>query len=302
MHPFFSVVIPSYNRKLYVQESIDSVLAQRFSQFEIIVVDDGSTDGSYEFLKEKYRDEKRIQILRQPNLERGAARNTGIKAARGKYIQLLDSDDRLLPEHLEILHSHIIQLEPSFISTKFKFIVGDKLLSSDNCHLPEGFYTYRLFLQGNPLACNVCIKKDNPKLRFFEEDRKYSIKEDWMFFMENLSDQQLYLIDKVTVHMLEHKGRSMHGNHQELIQKTFLAADWIKQRLNLSHLEDKQLYSHVNYFSAVHSYIEGKRFEVFSYLWKSISLHGLRKKHLLLFMKNIPGHRMLKQLKEFLRG
>jgi len=302
MRPFFSVVIPSYNRKHYVQDSINSVLKQSFSKLEIIVIDDGSTDGSYEYLLEHYKDENRVQIIRQINLERGAARNTGIKASSGEYIQFLDSDDKLLPEHFQELHNHILRLQPDFISTKFKFLVGDRLLSSDNCRLNEGYYTYSLFLNGNPLACNVCIRKDNPKLRFFEEDRRYSIKEDWMFFIENLIDQQIYLVDKVTVHMLEHDGRSMHGNHQELIKKTLLAAEWIKHRVTLNSNEYKQLQSHVNYFSAVHSYIEGNRIEVFSYLWKSVCFHGLRKKHLILFMKNIPGHSILKQFKEFLRG
>ena len=93
-----SVLIPTYNRRAYVQEAIDSVLAQTYENFEIIVVDDGSTDGTGEALRERYGD--RIQHVWQENAGESVARNRGAEMARGEYIGLLDSDDLWLPEKL----------------------------------------------------------------------------------------------------------------------------------------------------------------------------------------------------------
>jgi len=97
--PVVSVIIPTYNRRDYLQEAIDSVLAQTFTNFEIIVVDDGSTDGTGEALEQRYGD--RIRYEWQENQGESAARNRGIKMAQGEFIALLDSDDMWLPTKLE---------------------------------------------------------------------------------------------------------------------------------------------------------------------------------------------------------
>jgi len=98
MPPKVSVIIPTYNRRELVQEAIDSVLAQTYTDYEIIVVDDGSTDGTREALQERYGD--RIRYVWQENQGESAARNRGIEMARGEYIAFLDSDDVWLPEKL----------------------------------------------------------------------------------------------------------------------------------------------------------------------------------------------------------
>ena len=92
--PQVSVIIPTYNRAGCVTEAIDSVLAQTFTDYEIIVVDDGSTDNTRAVL-EPYRD--RIRYIYQQNSGVSGARNAGIFAAAGDWIYLLDSDDELLP-------------------------------------------------------------------------------------------------------------------------------------------------------------------------------------------------------------
>lgn len=93
--PFFSVVIPVYNRAAVLKNAIASVLAQSCRDFEIVVVDDGSTDNP------ETGGDPRIRLERQENRGATAARNTGIDLAHGRFIAFLDSDDRFLPHHLK---------------------------------------------------------------------------------------------------------------------------------------------------------------------------------------------------------
>ncbi len=97
-NPFFSVVIPVYNRAGLLRVTIDSVLAQTEQDFEIIVVDDGSADNPKAIVDEAA--DSRVRFERKDNGGGGAARNRGIDLARGRYIAFLDSDDRFLPHHL----------------------------------------------------------------------------------------------------------------------------------------------------------------------------------------------------------
>lgn len=96
--PAISVIIPTFNRKWAVGRAVDSVLQQTFTDFELIVVDDGSTDGTAELLQ---RYGAAVGCLRQPNRGVSAARNLGIANARGALIAFLDSDDLWLPDKLK---------------------------------------------------------------------------------------------------------------------------------------------------------------------------------------------------------
>ena len=94
-----SIIVPNYNGGNTIEECINSVLNQTYQNFEIIVVDDGSTDNSIEILR-KYTNEN-IKIIYQPNKGASSARNHGIKYATGDYIQFLDADDTLSPNKIE---------------------------------------------------------------------------------------------------------------------------------------------------------------------------------------------------------
>ncbi len=98
--PTISVIIPTYNGARYIRQAIDSVLAQSYSDYEIIVVDDGSTDNTAEILW-PYGD--RITYLYQSNQKLPTARNNGITASKGKYLAFLDSDDLFLPDKLHAI-------------------------------------------------------------------------------------------------------------------------------------------------------------------------------------------------------
>ena len=104
--PFFSVIMPCYNSGKYLSKAVDSVLAQTFPDWELIVVDDGSTDNSLAILNEY---QGRLKLLRQTNQGAGTARNLGIKQATGEYLAFLDSDDFWFPWALETLAAAIAE-------------------------------------------------------------------------------------------------------------------------------------------------------------------------------------------------
>lgn len=95
-----SIIIPTYNRAYIIRRAIQSVLNQTYQDFEIFIVDDGSKDNTHKIV-ESIRDERIRYIRHEINKGQAAARNTGIMAAKGKYIAFLDSDDEWLPEKLE---------------------------------------------------------------------------------------------------------------------------------------------------------------------------------------------------------
>ena len=99
MNPKVSVIIPTYNCAEYLPQAIESILAQTYKDYEIIVVDDGSSDGTDAVLA-KYGD--KIRCLRQENQGPGAARNSGIRNSRGTLVAILDADDKWFPQKLEI--------------------------------------------------------------------------------------------------------------------------------------------------------------------------------------------------------
>ncbi len=126
-----SVVIPAYNSEQYICRAIDSVLGQTYSAYEIIVVDDGSVDGTSNVVA-KYGD--KIRYICQDNAGPGAARNTGINAAEGNWIAFLDADDEYLPHRLEY-QVKLLKQNPGihWCAGNYKKILGENIenVSSD---------------------------------------------------------------------------------------------------------------------------------------------------------------------------
>ena len=144
-----SIITPAYNCKLLFQRTFESVIKQSFSIWEWIIVDDCSTDGSFEYIKELTKDDDRILVLQTPkNSGTSAARNLGLKHATGRYITFLDSDDLLDPNYLEC------QLE--FIKNNGPLIsAGYRRKAKKTCtnfFVPDEV-DYKKALKGNPLSC-----------------------------------------------------------------------------------------------------------------------------------------------------
>lgn len=106
--PEVSVIMPAYNASVYIQEAINSVIAQTYTNWDLIIIDDGSTDSTSEIIMNNVNQDLRIKYFYQENGKQGKARNLGIYHARGIYIAFLDADDVWLPEKLEIQLEEIV--------------------------------------------------------------------------------------------------------------------------------------------------------------------------------------------------
>lgn len=129
-----SVVMPAYNAAPYIAESIESVRAQTYPYWELLIVDDGSTDNTRIIAEEYCTQDKRISYLYQANGRQGKARNNGIAHATGKYLAFLDSDDIWFPEKLHIQVAEIQKLGIDLVFT-------DAYLFSDSAKLNDSSYT-----------------------------------------------------------------------------------------------------------------------------------------------------------------
>ena len=120
----FDIVMPLFNKEIYVSRTIEGVLAQSYEDWRLFVVDDGSSDGSVTVV-ERFGD-PRISLIRQPNAGPGAARNTGILAGKAEWIAFLDADDLWMPGHLATLDELRQQFpEAVLIGTAYRHWTGD---------------------------------------------------------------------------------------------------------------------------------------------------------------------------------
>ncbi|HHD63372.1 MAG TPA: glycosyltransferase family 2 protein [Desulfobulbaceae bacterium] len=133
---FFSVIVPLYNKRKYIRRCVDSVLGQSFPDFELIVVDDGSTDGSHEELADIQ--DPRFSLIRVSNMggAGGQARNVGMENAAGEWFAFLDADDLWLPGHLDELRKVIgFYPDAGLISSGWREVADGTSL--DNLEFPE---------------------------------------------------------------------------------------------------------------------------------------------------------------------
>lgn len=270
-NPFFSIIIPTYNRADLIAATLRSVQTQDFVNFEVLVVDDGSKDHTAEVVRPFVAD-PRFQYLLKANAERGAARNYGLDRAKGEYVIFLDSDDLFHPNHLATLHTAISVLEPrpNFIATKYDFDRDGQRRPSDVEAWPARPLGLANFLQGNALACNICVRRQNPQLFRFEEDRRYAAVEDWMFLLENTQyGDVVQLVDALTLTMNDHNQRSMRADNQGLIQRLELAAGWMQQNLALTRAQRRILLGRLYYLCAIHAHIDGYQAQALQFAWRA---------------------------------
>jgi glycosyltransferase involved in cell wall biosynthesis len=245
---FFSVVIPTFNRANLVKKTIHSALNQSYTDFEVLVVDDGSTDDTEEVVKSI--SDHRLQYLKKQNAERGAARNFGVNHSRGRYVNFLDSDDVLYNDHLSkasqflqkynypelLYHSYDIQNPEGGVIMKQEKLKGD---------------ISRKLIYGNLLSCNgVFIRADVARHFPFREERKLSGSEDWELWLRLSSHYKFHYSNEITSSIIYHPDRSvLQADEEKLLSR---------KELSLKHaFEDSAVKTQYSkYFPRIESYLD----------------------------------------------
>ncbi len=218
----FSVVIPTYNRAGFILKTIQSVLAQTYQNFEIIIVDDGSTDNTEEVIKPFLS--SKIKYFKIPNSERAAARNYGMKRTSGDYITFLDSDDIYYQDYLFNAKNALIGFNyPAFFHLAYESKSGltGKTLKKYSVKSDD---VYSL-IKGNHLSCiGVFLKKEATINYAFNEDRHLSGSEDWELWLRLAAKFGLKTDSRISSALISHDSRSVFDyDEEELLNRKNLA-------------------------------------------------------------------------------
>lgn len=163
MIPIISVIIPVYNVEKYLRACLDSVMNQTFDNYEVIIVNDGSTDNSGQIAEEYKNKYSNINLIHQENKGLGGARNTAIEVAKGEYILFVDSDDTIHLDTLKLLYDNITKTNADLVFFGFQIVAEDGTIIKTE----KGFEKEIPTLEQNPqllmdwpIACNKLIRSE----------------------------------------------------------------------------------------------------------------------------------------------
>lgn len=211
MSVLFSIIIPTFNRGYLLENAIQSVLKQTYPHFEIIVVDDGSTDNTKELIQTiiAANSTKQISYWHKNNAERGAARNFGLIKAKGDYVIFFDSDDTFYSNHLEVA-AKFIGTKPGVEIFHMRYDIKDnanKIISEGPVYESP---PNKELITGNFLSCNgVVVRKEIALENKFNEDRDLSAAEDWELWLRLSVKYPIHYINTITSTIYNHNDRSV---------------------------------------------------------------------------------------------
>lgn len=192
-----SIIIPVYNSQSYLEQCVDSVIQQSFQDWECILVDDGSTDGSSILCDEYIKKDQRLKVIHQENLGVSAARNTGIEIAKGKYLTFVDSDDWIDEDYLLHLVTHSKETDltvSGYIKTVNGKIIKEHFLNDSMCYIlqKENANSFICMLQQDFFYVPVCklYRKDVVDCHHIRFPDNCDYGEDLLFnflYMEHIS-------------------------------------------------------------------------------------------------------------------
>jgi glycosyltransferase involved in cell wall biosynthesis len=216
--PRFSIVLPTYNRARLVGRAIESVVRQRYPSWELVVVDDGSTDDTRDVVQ-GFGD-ARIRYLWKRNEERSIARNFGIDAARGAWVAFLDSDDFVLETHLATAAEYIEEHpDVAFFHLGYAVRGGDGL-EGEVPSFPSERGALRMLLRENPLSTNaIFVRRELLRDVRFPDSREAVIGEDWSVWLRLAARHPLRLDRRVTSCVVSHPGRTVGTFHPDAYRR-----------------------------------------------------------------------------------
>lgn len=229
-----TIIVPVYNSELYLQDTFNSINSQDYENIEVIMVDDGSTDNSFDLMKNLTLRDNRLKIYKQQNSGPSAARNKAIIESSGYFILPVDSDDLLSPNYVRLCVEEFIN------NTDIKLVYGGAEYfgqKTGKWDLPV--YSFDNLLTDNMIHCSAMFKKEDAlKVGLYNEDLKHGF-EDWDFWLRFLSkdDRVVYLKDAV----LYYRTRSNSRNNKIIANKS-----QVDETLNLIIIKNLSKYNYNN--------------------------------------------------------
>ena len=191
MSDFVSVIIPCYNVEKYIADGIESVLAQTFPDFELILVDNNSSDGTYDILQQyAHRYPNKIQVYSQIKPGAPAARNLGLAHSKGNWIQFLDADDLMLPDKLKDQLAMVTDKDPLLVGTpRYQKLDGSTYVMEPWEDPIMGLFEG--LSQGNT-CCNLWNRSYLEKVNAWDEDRKFQQDYDLIYRIIQINDRVVH--------------------------------------------------------------------------------------------------------------
>jgi len=226
-NPFFSIIIPTYNRANLILKTIESVRSQTFKDYEIIVVDNCSTDRTIELLSPLERSGEIKLIVHDRNYERAVSRNTGMRNASGRFVTFLDSDDILYPTLLQVA-SDFAKGHPElkFFQSKYE-LINEEGNSLYQFRFPPVTEASSAIMAGNFVSC-IAFFLEEEIYRNYEFDTTEVLQgiEDWEFAMRILARFRMGRIPHVLAGIVHHGNRSttQYQLHEYLDKMRFVIA------------------------------------------------------------------------------
>lgn len=203
MEKLISVIIPCYNTASLVSETLDSVLAQTYSNIEVVLVNDGSSDNLEEVLAPYLEDHKNFKYFSQQNKGLSGARNSGIRLADGEYLLCLDADDLIAPTYIE----QCVAVLDSCSDVKLVYSRA-KLFGAENSDWEFPSYSLKTLLTGNLIYASAIMRKaDFDKYGPYDENLGFY--EDWSLWINMLKDGgDVVLLDKQLFFYRKHQDKT----------------------------------------------------------------------------------------------
>lgn len=232
-----SVVIPTYNRVALLDRALKSVLAQKRPADEIIVVDDGSNDGTAELISAKYK--KSVVYVFQPNRGVSAARNEGIRRAKGNWIALLDSDDEWKADKLETqLAAITANPQYNFCHTNEIWIRNGKRVNAMLKHEKSGGYIFDKCLPMCVISPSSVLIKKSVFIETGYFDEELPACEDYDFWLRYCCVNPVLFVDKALL--------IKYGGHEDQLSRKYMGMDLFRLQslvklMSLASLSDQQV-------------------------------------------------------------
>lgn len=274
--PFFSIVIPAYNRGYLLKDVLDFALAQTYLNFEIILVDDGSSDNTSEIVLGIT--DVRLKYVYQKNRERAAARNLGAAIAKGRYVTFCDSDDKLYPWYLEEAMNLIGRHgEIPWLHVGYEVVRSDRSVVKMNAACND---LRDVLARGNPLSClGVFVRRDVFMKHLFNEDRQLSGSEDWELWLRLSAHYDLKHSVRTCAALVLHSGRSVvHTSELKLQLRKFLSISYaLEDEMTLKAYgpNKNMMYAYCDTYTALHLVLEGKTLSSYKFIVSALMKYPL---------------------------